>query len=211
MQSAASGSMIWITNHFISKATWIQWKSAIFSRKLILWYLHSEHAYPTRICKTNMHPWVWRYWSLVSPMWWCFLSHTFFFYKHIKHMAAICVKFGDFAPCPLYICLENLHSAAFLLLCVFTTKPGVLDLQSEHEFSTHIKPLRFTFTHWVNAFFVQCIQAAHGTLKCKKTASPSKRINLCEGTCCTELIMWSLDADSSLFCELGFQIVLSGF
>ncbi len=166
MQSAASGSMIWITNHFISKATWIQWKSAIFSRKSILWYLHSKHSYPTRICKKNMHPWVWRYWSLVSPMWWCFLSHTIFFLQAHKTYGNYLHQILRLAP--FIFALENLHSAAFLLLCVFPTKPGVLDLQSEHEFSTHIKPLRLTFTHWVHAFFVPCIQAAHSKLKCKK-------------------------------------------
>lgn len=35
MQSAAPRSMIWITNHLISKDTWIQWKSPFYSRKLI--------------------------------------------------------------------------------------------------------------------------------------------------------------------------------
>lgn len=158
MQSAASGSMIWITNHFISKATWIQWKSAIFSRKSILWYLHSEHAYPTRICKTNMHLWVWWYWSLVSPMCWCFLSHTFFFLQAHKAYSSYLRQVQRISShAPFIFALENIHSAAFFLLCVFTTKPGVLDLQSEHEFSTHIQLLRLTFTYWVHTFFVQCI------------------------------------------------------
>ncbi len=121
-----------------------------------------------------------------------------FFYKHIKHMATICIKFGDFPPCPLYICFgESPQCCLFVALC-FSNKPGVLDLQSEHEFSTHIKPLRLIFTHWVHAFFVPCIQAAHSKLKWQKTASPSKRMKLCEGTCRSELIMWRLDADSSL-------------
>lgn len=77
-----------------------------------------------------------RYWSLFLTYVVMFISLTPSFYMHIKHMAAICIKFWDFPPLPLYICFgESPQCCLLVLLCVFTTMPGVLDLQPEHEFS----------------------------------------------------------------------------
>lgn len=140
---------------------------------------------------------VWRYWSLLLPMWWCSSLSHLLFYRHIKHMAAICVKFRDFPPWPLYICFgESPQCCLFLALC-FYNKAGsfrrAVWAWIQHKVCTHIKPLRLTFILLVNAFIVQCIQAAHSTLK-----SPSKLMHLYEGTCHQELIMWSLDAGSTL-------------
>lgn len=107
-----SESMILITSHFISKAIWIHWKSAIFSRKSFLYHQHSEHA-----CIDTPH------------------THTLLCYIHLsltfhanKHMGAIWVWFLTLPSLPhSYICFAESPQNCLIVALFFYNSARVWD------------------------------------------------------------------------------------
>lgn len=155
--------------------------------------MHTRHAYARQTCILGFGDT-----DLLSHL--CgdvYLSHTFFC-MHIKHMAAICFKFEGLPSCPLYICFgKSPQCCLFVALCFYNKARGfrlAVCMNSAHT-SNHLGlHLRIGYMLFSFSAFKQHTQYA----EVQKTALPSKRMNLCEDTCCPEMIILSLDADSSL-------------
>lgn len=90
-----------------------------------------------------------------------FKSLTTSFYMHLRHMAAICIKFWEFPPLPLYICFGESPwvlpscSSLYLYNNAGCFRPAAW-AWVQHKVCKHMKPLICTFKMFLPYNALRC-------------------------------------------------------